>query len=124
MPKAILPVVPISEFEDAEPASKVGRTTNLTTGRFSFIKSHCRLPDSPHETKEHVFCSVHAVFSDHGDSGAWVFNENGNLGGMLVGGHEQQTWTYVTPMTKIFEDIERQLGCKVMLPDPYGTEWD
>ncbi len=26
-------------------------------GRFSFIKSHCRLPDSPDETKEHVFCS-------------------------------------------------------------------
>ncbi len=36
---------------------------------------------------------------------------------MIVGGHLQNPWSYVTPMTKIFKDIENQLECKVVLPD-------
>lgn len=39
---------------------------------------------------------------------------------MVVGGHQRLSWTYVTPMTKGIEDIENQLGCKVVIPDVVG----
>lgn len=123
MPDAIQHVINISELEEAN-AIKLGRSTDITLGRFSSIKSHCLLPDSPHETTEHVFCSARSSagsrFSDRGDSGAWVFNRGGGLGGMIVGGHTQNPWSYVTPMTKIVEDVERQLECKLVLPDVFS----
>ena len=114
MSSVIRRVIPISDFKDARRVRKFGRTTGLTTGRFSFIKSQVLLSDYPCKTTEHVFCSPHGLFSNFGDPGAWVFDEMGDLGGMVVGGHLQQ-WSFVTPLIRIFEDIE------VVLPDPYDT---
>lgn len=110
----------ICEIDDEETVSKFGRSTGFTKGRMSFIDSHVKWPDSPHVTTERVFGSVKGIaapFGSKGDSGAWVFNSKGHLGGMIMGGHLQNPWTYVTPISVIFEDIESRLGCKVTLFD-------
>lgn len=110
----------VCQIEDGKTFSKFGRTTGFTNGRWSFIDSHIAWDDSPHVTTEHVFCSTDGFgtrFSSPGDSGAWVFNSKGHLAGMIIGGHMQNPWCYVTPISVIFEDIEVRLGCKVTLVD-------
>lgn len=110
----------VCEIKDVKTFSKFGRTTGFTNGQWSFIESHVTWPDSPHVTTEHVFCSTDGFatrFSSPGDSGAWVFDPKGHLAGMIIGGHMQNPWSYVTPISAIFEDIETRLGCKVTLVD-------
>lgn len=99
--------------------NKFGRGSGFTRGRFSFIPSHVNVSDSPNETTEQIFVSLSGggdIFSYRGDSGAWVLNGKGQLGGMIMGGHLQNGGTYVTPISVVFEDIETRLGCKVTLP--------
>ncbi len=101
-------------------AYKFGRTSGFTQGRLSFIRSHVRLPESSSETREQVFLAPSGSrhpFSEEGDSGAWVFDMLGNLGGLLVAGHLKTGWTYVTPISVVIADIEARLECKVMIPD-------
>ncbi|KAI9835814.1 MAG: hypothetical protein M1837_003586 [Sclerophora amabilis] len=98
---------------------KSGRSTKITSGEFNAIKSNVRLPPSPLATREWCFVGHDAnPFSTKGDSGAWVLSLNGNLGGMLLGGHaeDESKPTYVTPIEAIFEDIKEQTGCEVELP--------
>jgi hypothetical protein len=69
-------------------------------------------------------------FAGRGDSGAWVFDTEGRLVGMVVGSgvgplidrtsgscvHPEDEWNYITPVEPLFQDIERQTGCRVRLP--------
>ena len=71
-----------------------------------------------------------------GDSGAWVYDANGCLVGVVVGRAvgvtmrrthpssgvlepervvAEQSWHWITPIRPIFRDIERVTGCKVTL---------
>ncbi len=98
---------------------KFGRSTGFTEGCWSYLQSEVHLPDSPHETVERAFLANRSrgqFFADHGDSGAWVLNREGQLAGLIVGGNPQLRWVYATPISAVFADIEAQLGCKVSLP--------
>jgi hypothetical protein len=55
-------------------------------------------------------------FGDKGDSGAWVLDKEGRLGGLFIGGNEATELCYVTPISVVLEDIQTRLGCSVTLP--------
>lgn len=56
-------------------------------------------------------------FSRPGDSGAWMTDEMGALGGIVIGGADMDGISYFTPIDEVVEDIERRLGCKVHLSE-------
>lgn len=109
-------------LQQDDKAVKFGKSTGITRGRFSAIQSHVNLPNSPGETEEHLFVnsSGNAPFSLPGDSGAWVLDASGRLGGLLIGGNESTNQSYVTPIYTVLKDIESRLGCRVTLPDENG----
>lgn len=83
------------------------------------IRSQVKLPGGPPGgTSEWCYVGEDEVhsFSRQGDSGAWVTNIIGFLGGLLVGSHTAGGWGYVTPIQDVIEDIEGSLGCEVVLP--------
>lgn len=98
-------------------AFKSGRTTGLTTAEFSRIKAQCMMSGNPGETTEAVFTSgsISTPFSKKGDSGSWVLNSDGQLGGLLLAGQEGMSWSYVTPISVVLADIEARLDCTVSL---------
>lgn len=58
-------------------------------------------------------------FSLKGDSGAFILGLKepaSSVAGMIIGGHVDKGWTYVTPMGTLIKDIEERTGCKVRLP--------
>jgi len=65
---------------------KVGRTTNVAYGYISHIKPDWAFKGNPALTKEFVVTGLKgALFSDEGDSGAFVLNEFGLLFGIIIG---------------------------------------
>lgn len=72
---------------------------------------------NPGETTEAVFTSgsISTPFSKKGDSGSWVLNSDGQLGGLLLAGQEGMSWSYVTPISVVLADIEARLDCTVSL---------
>ena len=61
-----------------------------------------------------VGASRSTAFNAPGDSGAWVLRkEDGALVGLLWGVQKGSTWSYMTPIAKVFGNIERRLGCSV-----------
>lgn len=72
---------------------------------------------NPGETTEDVFTSknISSPFSKKGDSGSWVLNPDGQLGGVLLAGQEGMSWSYVTPISVVLADIEAKLECTVSL---------
>ena len=108
----------ICKLGEGQEVYKSGRSTGFTEGRWSYLQSEVRLPNNPDDTSEVVFIATRnlgSIFAVHGDSGAWVLNEKGHLGGMIIGGNPQMDWTYVTPISVVFADIEVRLDCKVRL---------
>lgn len=108
------------EFDDEAKVYKFGRATLSTEGRFSHIQSEVKLPDSPHKTTEKVFIATGShgkCFGTNGDSGAWVLDKDGKLGGLLIAGNPQMGLVYVTPIGVVFADIEARLSCKVKIAD-------
>ena len=99
------------------PRFKFGRTTGLTIGVFSRIRAYCTIPGNPGETTEEVYTSndISTPFSLPGDSGSWVLNRRGQLGGLLLAGQEGMSWSYVTPISVVLADIEAKLECQVSL---------
>ncbi|OQD75914.1 hypothetical protein PENDEC_c005G04444 [Penicillium decumbens] len=98
---------------------KSGRSTFLTKGRYSELQSvHVhRVPISDDgkfrtvETFEHAFVSISGgPFSEGGDSGSFVFAEDGDVIALLWGGIERRDVTYVTPIEEVFDDIKRVTG--------------
>jgi len=107
------------ELDKGARVYKSGRNTGFTEGCWSHLQSAVHLPDSPQETAEDVFLATGrrgACFANNGDSGAWVLNKKGQLGGLVVGGNPLLNWVYVTPISAVFADIESQIGCKISLP--------
>ena len=74
------------ELELGVRVMKVGRTTNVTYGYVSHIKPDCDFKSNPAYTGEFVVTGLKgALFSDEGDSGAFVLNEFGLLFGIIIG---------------------------------------
>ncbi|KAI9781535.1 MAG: hypothetical protein M1839_005950 [Geoglossum umbratile] len=109
-------------MDSGDEAIKWGRMTGYTMGTFNSIKSNCRLPDSNGLSTEWCFVGkARRDFADRGDSGSFVTSRSGKLGGMVIGGSEREPGgcclAYVTPIKEVFDDIERQLGCSISLPE-------
>ncbi|KAH8689013.1 hypothetical protein BGW36DRAFT_433776 [Talaromyces proteolyticus] len=58
------------------------------------------------------------VFSELGDSGTWVIHRLANaLVGVIWGGNTRLGISYITPIKHITDDITRNTGCRVQLPN-------
>lgn len=113
---------------------KTGRTSGLTCGGFSHIKSYVRteLPvnsqnETPRQrnTLEYVFVSSYRAwgsrkmetFSQEGDAGAWLLDPFGALAG-LIWGTSGAGSCYVTPIRELMTDIGKHMkGVQVSLPN-------
>ncbi|KAI5860563.1 hypothetical protein GGS23DRAFT_228973 [Durotheca rogersii] len=98
---------------------KHGHFSGFTTGISNQVKSVVRWPyrDLTFESEE--WCVLgsgltfsQTAFSSRGDSESCMFDLQGRIGGMLVGGSQSQGGgcydvTYVTPMEWLLEDIRR-----------------
>jgi hypothetical protein len=97
---------------------KFGRTTGWTVGVSNEIKS-----DINHESgvisKEWCILDKSVlprqVFSEKGDSGSFVFDFKGRLGGMLYGWDENRLApvTYVTHVDHLFGSIREEFDMKL-----------
>lgn len=95
---------------------KFGKSTGITVGVVSGIKTDSRLPDSPAETCEYTVVGIGGrKFANRGDSGAFVVQADGALVGMILGGCPDSKVTFVTPIDAVFEDIKAQTGWEVLL---------
>lgn len=113
-------VMETCDIDDEAKVYKFGRATQSTEGHFSHLQSEVKLPDSPHKTTEKVSIATGSHgngFGTKGDSGAWVLDREGRLGGLLIAGNPQIGLVYVTPIGVVFADIEARLGCKVKVAD-------
>ena len=55
-----------------------------------------------------------AVFSKPGDCGAWVLSrEDAVLAGLLWAGQLDASWSYVTPISKVLDDMALRIGCAI-----------
>jgi hypothetical protein len=77
------------------------------------------LPNSDGESVEWCFVGGKYNFSRKGDSGSFVLSHLSELGGVVIGGamDNYNYLTYVTPISEVFQDIERRLGYTVHLPE-------
>lgn len=112
MPDAIQHVI---KFGEGKTAIKLGRSTDISLGRFSFIKSQCLL---------HTVFVLLAVLLSVGSPNMGTLGRGFSIEA-VVSRKNDRCWAHPKPlelchtMTKIFEDIEEQLECKVVLPDIY-----
>lgn len=102
---------------------KIGRTTGLTIGAYSHIEAYVETPmpsnslntkPSNRITSEKVIVGRdQSAFSDAGDFGAWILNQNGYLAGLIWSVNIKFGHCYYTPIDIIVADIEKQTGWKV-----------
>ncbi|KAI9831096.1 MAG: hypothetical protein M1826_003994 [Phylliscum demangeonii] len=111
------PVTSISRMEEDDELVMVSRAYGVRRGRYSHIESNVSLPGQPQESDEIVVVgATRQPFGFPGDSGAWVLDKQRALVGMVMGGAEDGSYTYVTPMHEIFSDIQDQTGFEARLP--------
>ena len=100
---------------------KIGRTTGLSEGKYYGLFSVLLLaqPKDPagntiyEETYEHAIVGDSGkLFSESGDSGAFIFNVSCSLFGMLFAGNSGTQATYFMPYQSLFEAIKRITGVK------------
>lgn len=118
---------PDREIQDGEKLFKIGRTTTLTQGKYSGLRSviqpsgevnHIPEPKS-HKTTENVIMGLHGKpFAERGDSGAAIFDLAGCFAGLLFGGNDQTGATYFTPWPTLVADIKKITGASdVRIPE-------
>jgi len=91
--------------------------SGVKIGEFSAIVSNIKWCEQPTLTKEFAVCRNDGeIFSDEGDSGAFVLNRDGQLVGILVGGNKATGQAYVTSIQAVIDDIRAQTGYDVCLP--------
>lgn len=96
---------------------KAGRATHLTSGEDVGLRSvhiHRHIvqgKEIPVETYEHCIKGQRNTrFSRHGDSGAFIFDSQGCVVGLLFGGSEAKYTSYYTHIHDIFADIKEVTG--------------
>lgn len=116
-----------------------GRTSGLQSGRISKALALVRLPGRqsfsmsfsvngnfggilpfpPSKSKSYscYFAKLSSLESVPGDSGAWVFSNNGQVCGHVLAWSEKSRMAYIAPMEILLDDIARTLGAQsVTLP--------
>jgi hypothetical protein len=96
---------------------KFGRTSHYTYGIASVIQSNYvdkdgMVSDEWLVKDNNVHCRYDTSFSTGGDSGAFVWDCDGYVSGMLWGGKAQNFVSYVTPIEVVLEDIKRVCKAK------------
>lgn len=94
--------------------TKMGRTTGYTTGKINGVMSSVSFTNHTYRTTELCVVGDRGVpFADEGDSGAWVLNEHDSVIGMVFAGDvPNRICTYITPITYLFDSIEKVTGRK------------
>lgn len=98
--------------------AKFGRSTGFTEGYHNAIESHVQWKEGAALTRELCAVSSFKDFSEIGDSGAWILNEQNQVVGMIFAGNKvnyNRVWTYFTAIDQIFEDIEKVTGRRVQI---------
>ncbi|KAI1929078.1 hypothetical protein LOZ65_001832 [Ophidiomyces ophidiicola] len=91
-----------------------GRTSGLQSGRISKAMTLVKLPGR--QSFSLSFC-VDGNFGVPGDSGAWVFDQHGQVCGHVLAWSEKSQTAYIAPMVILLDDIARTLDAKsVVLP--------
>jgi hypothetical protein len=97
---------------------KFGRTTGWTAGVSNEIKSDLQREPGV-ISKEWCILDKSVIprklFSEKGDSGSFVFDFKGRLGGMIHGGDDDRIspMTYVTHVDHLFESIKEEFDMKL-----------
>ncbi|KAJ9208251.1 hypothetical protein DTO021D3_1049 [Paecilomyces variotii] len=113
------------------PLFKAGRTTGYSVGEYNGLHSAVIARKfvngkwETHKTLEHSVCGRHGDwFSQEGDSGALIFDNRGDVVGMLFGGNMLRSISYFTHIVDLFNDIKKMTGAtKVRIfGDAYG-DW-
>ena len=97
---------------------KVGRSSGYSKGEYSKLKQVriARVRDSDGTvrtaiTTEHsVSCSPTSTFCVSGDSGSFIFDDDGGVVGLLYGGSERNDVAYFTHILDVFEDVKAITG--------------
>ncbi|KAK0721001.1 hypothetical protein B0H67DRAFT_682811 [Lasiosphaeris hirsuta] len=105
---------------------KVGASTTWTAGEFSRTKTDCSIWEDKYmkqpKSQEHVYIGLKAVkdfvnFTDHGDSGAVVWDNQGDVVGLLFRGQVPDNgataYGLVTPIGDILDSIKKQSGGRI-----------
>jgi hypothetical protein len=123
-------VVGSGEIRTGMRVVKAGRNSNATVGSVDFVHGHVQFEDTPLETQEYTIVaeSYENVFSNKGDSGAGVIDEEGRICGFVLGGtrgapchlkgHEALGplyASYITPFSAIKQRIESTAGREVIV---------
>lgn len=92
---------------------KCGRTSHLTYGIASEIKSDYRWDDGVTESEEWAIKDPKGgFFSKGGDSGSLVYDSDGRVSGLLWGGRYDAFMTFATPIEAVMSDIKEVLQAK------------
>jgi len=113
-----------SKMFSGQDVFKVGRTTGLTVGVVEYTATETKIPRPansaytnpwPRRIVEHfaIKGTLGRQFSQGGDSGSWIFDDVGNLCGLLWGGVTAANVGYFTPIEFVIADIEKYTGKKV-----------
>lgn len=102
-----------------------GAASGVRRGIVSAIESHLKWDEmKEHDTTEVIVAGANGHFAKPGDSGSLVFNKRGAAVGMIMGGpnRSKTKWSgkgaaYMTPISTLFDDIERETGYVVSLPN-------
>ncbi|KAK0715363.1 hypothetical protein B0H67DRAFT_459958, partial [Lasiosphaeris hirsuta] len=105
---------------------KVGASTTWTAGEFSRTKTDCSIREDKYmkqpKSEEYVYIGLKAQkdfvnFIDHGDSGAMVWDRQGDVVGLLfrgqVPGNGTTAYGLVTPIGDVFDSIKKHSGGRI-----------
>ena len=99
-----------------------GGKSGAQAGVVGSIMSHVKMfRDQSRYSSEHVVLRRDGgVFSQPGDSGAWVISEQGKWVGMILGGNSkvQPPRTYISSATFVLDAIESRIGIRPSVPAP------
>ena len=91
---------------------KVGRITGLTRGVTKGLKKF-NVGEGTPGSLEMTASNIRKGFSIHGDSGAWILNEQGQVLGMTFGGDEKGLTTFYTPIILMLDDMKTHTGLEL-----------
>ncbi|KAL8822807.1 MAG: hypothetical protein Q9191_006465 [Dirinaria sp. TL-2023a] len=95
---------------------KSGRTTGNTWGTYTGFQADLDFGQGI-QTAEVILGSENN-FLEPGDSGSFIYDEEGCLVGLAVGGPLDRNFAYFIPIQLVFTEIEHLTGWKVVVPTP------
>ncbi|KAK6336300.1 hypothetical protein TWF696_001862 [Orbilia brochopaga] len=107
----------MADPKEVEEVIKIGALSDLTFGTINGVKDAVNFKDNGIETREWcIAAKFRHVFSEEGDSESFVLNREGKVVGMITSGCDHITsFSYMTPIKLILEDIRKQTGKEMTL---------